>query len=246
MHPTSIYRLLAACLCALSLSSCYSMVHQHVWQRAKVAENAAWVENRRDIPLYSDGKSVYAQGTLGTARGCYEGTAFKLLLPSYGHPSFRPDKATTTPAYFLVEPYTAQDSSAAEILRMEARGETTCAIRPGRVAELPANAKPLRIRGQYENTLFFPRKDIRFRETPESTKTDAHKYYAYPLGVLTAVAVDAPLTVAMNIPLVCAGVFILPYELCVSLSEVCCSQTAPAPAAKMAEEKNPEKESAVP
>ena len=52
--------------------------------------------------------------------------------------------------------------------------------------------------------------------------TDAHKYYAYPLGALTAVAVDAPLTLAGNALLlgagavmtVTAGPVVLIYEAC--------------------------------
>lgn len=52
-------------------------------------------------------------------------------------------------------------------------------------------------------------------------RIDAHKYYAYPLGALTAVAVDAPLSVAGTAATVVAGVVALPIGLTCRLIEAC-------------------------
>ena len=55
-------------------------------------------------------------------------------------------------------------------------------------------------------------------------RTDAHKYYAYPLGALTAVAVDAPLSIAGTAATVAIGVVSLPIGLTYRLVESCTTQ----------------------
>ena len=56
--------------------------------------------------------------------------------------------------------------------------------------------------------------------------TDAHKYYAYPLGAIMAVAVDAPLTIAGNALLVGGAVVALPFSAIYELYDYC-TQNAP-------------------
>ena len=60
-------------------------------------------------------------------------------------------------------------------------------------------------------------------------RTDAHKYYAYPLGALTAVAVDAPLSIAGTAATVAIGVVSLPIGLTYRLVESCTSQETESP-----------------
>ena len=58
--------------------------------------------------------------------------------------------------------------------------------------------------------------------------TDAHKYYAYPLGAITAVAVDAPLTLAGNALLLGGAVVVLPFGGIYAIYDFC-TQNAPEP-----------------
>ncbi len=75
MMPTipGIFATTALCLTALGLSSCYTNIHQHVWQKAKVAKGGEWLDNQNNIELLSDGKHIYAKGNQGNMRGCCKG-----------------------------------------------------------------------------------------------------------------------------------------------------------------------------
>ena len=61
------------------------------------------------------------------------------------------------------------------------------------------------------------------------SRTDAHKYYAYPLGAITAVAVDAPLSIAGTAATVAIGAVSLPIGLTYRLIESCTSQDTESP-----------------
>lgn len=106
--------------------------------------------------------------------------------------------------------------------------QNACRLNPGSVSRLPCPL-PLAPSIKGRTSVSYP---IVHGESLERAciddipyTTDAHKYYAYPLGVLTAVAVDAPLTLAANavalgacavgavIVTPCAGVYDI-YEAC--------------------------------
>ena len=212
----------------MGLSSCYSNIHQYVWQKAKVAEGGEWLDNPNKIDLFSDGKHIYAEGQQGNMRGCCKGAPIGTFLPLHGsgagYAYYAPIKESASPIYYRLSP-----ADAAKVRKAHAGG-TECVqieLRPGQVVPLPSAARPLKVKGT--TTLSYP---IINGESLERAciddipyTTDAHKYYAYPLGVLTAVAVDAPITLATNavalgvgavgaaVALPCGGIFAL-YESC--------------------------------
>ena len=214
----------ALCLAAVGLSSCCSQVHQYIWQKAKVAENAEWFDNKDSIDLFSDGKHVYAKGNRGTVRGCFKRGPIALLIPMHGGPggyaSFAPTNDDTTPIYYRLDA-----DEAREVRKAEATGKRAVHIFPfhREHATLPAHAKALNVKGEALEQMQIDGHPAYDEDVPYTT--DAHKYYAYPLGVLTAVAVDAPLTLATNavtlgvgavgaaVALPCGGIFAL-YESC--------------------------------
>ena len=57
------------CLAAVGLSSCNSTFHKYAWNRAKVIDEAYWVQDEENIELYRVGDTVYAKGFIGPARG---------------------------------------------------------------------------------------------------------------------------------------------------------------------------------
>ena len=185
----------ALCLAAMGLSSCCSQVHQYIWQKAKVAENAEWFDNKDSIDLFSDGKHVYAKGNRGTVRGCFKRGPIALLIPMHGGPggyaSFAPTNDDTTPIYYRLDA-----DEAREVRKAEATGKRAVHIFPfhREHATLPAHAKALNVKGEALEQMQIDGHPAYDEDVPYTT--DAHKYYAYPLGVLTAVAVDAPLTLA--------------------------------------------------
>ena len=219
----------ALCLAAVGLNSCCSQVHQYIWQKAKVAENAEWFDNNNSIDLYSDGKHVYAKGNRGTVRGCFIGGPIALLIPIHGgpggHASFTPTNDDTSPIYYRLDA-----DEVREVRQAEATGKQAVLIFPfhREHATLPAHAKALNVKGETLEKMQIDNHPAYDEDAPYTT--DAHKYYAYPLGALTAVAVDAPLTLATNavslvgcaigaaVALPCGGIFAL-YE--------CCTQNTP-------------------
>lgn len=199
MKRRMLRMLICATACAV-LSSCYTRVHQYVWQKAKVAEGAEWLDDQNNIELFSDGKHIYAKGNQGQMRGCYKHSPYELLVPLHGvggHAYYAPIQATATAIY-----YRLSAADAAKVRKAAATGKKYVNIEPapGQAAPLPAAAKPLKIKGK--TTVSYPMINGESLERADVSEipytTDAHKYYAYPLGVLTAVAVDAPLTLAGN------------------------------------------------
>ena len=59
----------ALCLAAVGLSSCYSTLYKNAWNRAKIIDEAYWVQDEENIELYRVGDTVYAKGFIGPARG---------------------------------------------------------------------------------------------------------------------------------------------------------------------------------
>jgi hypothetical protein len=231
MHLLTIPKIIATttlCLAALGLSSCYTNIHQYVWQKAKVAKGGEWLDNQYNIELFSDGKHIYAKGNQGNMRGCSKGAPFGTFLPLHGsgaaYPYYAPIKESATPIY-----YRLSSADAARVRRAHAADSEYVQIElwSGLATSLPSAARPLKVKGT--TTLSYPiingesLERSRIDDTPYTT--DAHKYYAYPLGVLTAVAVDAPITLATNavalgacavgavIVTPCAGVYAI-YEAC--------------------------------
>lgn len=192
-----LHRLITCAAACAALSSCCSQVHQYIWQKAKVAENAEWFDNKDSIDLFSDGKHVYAKGNRGTVRGCFKRGPIALLIPMHGGPggyaSFAPTNDDTTPIYYRLDA-----DEAREVRKAEAAGKKSVDIFPfyREHATMPAHAKALNVKGEALEQMRIDGHSAYDEDVPYTT--DAHKYYAYPLGVLTAVAVDAPLTLATN------------------------------------------------
>ena len=231
----------AICLAAVGLSSCYTNIHQYVWQKAKVAEGGEWLDHPNKIDLFSDGKHIYAEGKQGKMRGCGKGAPFGSFLPLHGcapaYAYYAPIEESATPVY-----YRLNSADAAKVRKVQENG-TECVsieLQPNLAAALPAAARPLKVKGQ--TSVSYPMMNGESLEraciNDIPFTTDAHKYYAYPLGVLTAVAVDAPLTLATNavvlgcgaiwavVCLPCAGVYAI-YESCTQNAP----DAEPAPAA---------------
>ena len=210
------------CLAAVGLSSCYSTLHKYVWNRAKVAEQAAWFGENNNIALYGDGENVYAKGYIGSARGCFSGYPVNSwgAIPIGGCASLCPDETSATPVFFQLD-----KQYAAYVLQQEAREETRVPIGSSFKRTQPTAVRPLKIRG-YKSGLQVFSVDNAF-STPPIT-TDAHKYYAYPLGVVTLVAVDSPISIALNAPVVCVYIVALPFSGISSLYRAC-TQNTPEP-----------------
>lgn len=213
-----------------------------------MAEGGEWLDNPNKIDLFSDGKHIYAEGKQGKMRGCCKGTPFGPFLPLHGcepaYAYYAPIEESATPVY-----YRLNSADAAKVRKVQENG-TECVpleLRPGLAAPLPVAARPLKVKGR--TSVSYPMIN---GESPERAcindipfTIDAHKYYAYPLGVLTAVAVDAPLTLATNavvlgvsaigavVGLPCAGVYDI-YESCTqnaSDSKPTPESTTPSPVA---------------
>ena len=231
MMKTIFHRILtttALCLAAVVLSSCYSNIHQYVWQKAKVAEGGEWLDDQNSMELFSEGTHIYAKVNQGKMRGCCKGAPIGTFLPLHGsgagYAYYAPIKESATPIY-----YRLSSADAARVRRAHAAGSEYVQIElwAGLATSLPSAARPLTVKGT--TTLSYPiingesLERARIDDIPYTT--DAHKYYAYPLGVLTAVAVDAPITLATNavalgvgavgaaVALPCAGVYAV-YESC--------------------------------
>lgn len=202
---------LACILCALSLNSCISTVHQYVWRKAKVTNDARWLEQSNNIELYQVGDTYYAKGYRGQARGCQSGLPFSVLL-SHGGPSmtFTPTGKHTEEVYFEQPAYIAREISQALKEQKTEIPVLTISIHTP-LTRLPEHAERLSIKGVCP---------CRIMHTDDyKIGTDAHRYYAYPLGALLAVTVDAPLSILQTATLVTAGALMAPITLPVTLGQ---------------------------
>lgn len=208
---TIYHRILAAtalCLAALGLSSCYSTIYRYAWDRARIIDEAYWVQDSDNIELYRVGDTVYAKAFLGPARGehkdAWRGNMLCLRGGSYS--CYTPIAERSKPVYIrLISSYSEHKS---ELQKNRQKNPecyrddvfhvwwSTPECSPY-LTSLPAGAIRLKERGEYDHYIS--------ESNGYKPHTDAHKYYAYPLGGITAVAVDAPLTLAGNALLLAAG-----------------------------------------
>ena len=217
------------CLAAVGLSSCYSTLHKYAWNRAKVIDEAYWVQDENNIELYRAGNTVYAKVFVGAARGdlkygwkgnmlCLRGGSYSCYTPipekskavyvqlSESYPKLRAEMQQNRRKY----PELYQDDSFhVSWWRPE--------LSPYQLS-LPAGAVRLTERGEGDHIIG--------EYKGYKPHTDAHKYYAYPLGALVAVAVDAPLTIAGNTLLVGGAVVVVPFSCLYELYKLC-TQNAP-------------------
>ena len=204
--------LLLTCIC---FSSCYTTVHQYFWQRAKVAESAWWVQDSENIELYRVGDAFYAKGYHGRARGCYKGSPFNNVVHPHGmggFTTFCPIDSTGTPVYFRVEDYSRDNileamtaGKPSAIISLQNAGEAN-------LTQLPPTAQLIPVRGKHTGSITTTPGSFN-NDGKDVYTTDDHKYYAYPLGALTAVVVDAPLTTACNAAVLGGAVAALPASL---------------------------------
>lgn len=220
----------ALCLAAVGMSSCVTTVHRYVWNRAKIVDEAYWVEDAENIELYRVGNTVYAKGFIGPARGGQTLDDIPAKLPALRGGAtvcFNPIREQSRPVYIKVtDTYTELQGGHAETRMKMENGHS---VQPsGEVflvswfspesnpclSQLPAGAVRLTERGWAAHSNIG-------RWSANTAHTDAHKYYAYPLGTLIAVGVDVPLSLAGNalllggavVALPCAGVYAI-YESC--------------------------------
>lgn len=217
MNSRTIH-LFTAALCAMGLSGCYTQLHQYAWQRAKVVDEA-WFQPA-EPELYQAGSRFYTRAYHGPGRGCYGGYPFHwVMLRGTGMATFCPDEEEMETVYLplteqsAAEVQSALDKGADYVIRLEIRADSG-----GDLKQLPATARLLPVKAFHSLGVTADRTLKNHRMHP---RTDAHKYYAYPLGALTAVAVDAPLSIAGTAVTVAAGVAALPIGLTCRLIEAC-------------------------
>ena len=215
---TRIFRLLTAALCALGLSGCYTQLHQYAWQRAKVVDEA-WFQPA-EPELYQVGNKFYTRAYHGSGRGCYAGYPFHwVMLRGTGMATFCPDEEKLETVYLPLTEQSAADvqnsldKGAPYVTHVEIRIDSG-----GDLKQLPESGRLLPVKAFLSLGVTADRTLKNHRMHP---RTDAHKYYAYPLGALTAVAVDAPLSIAGTAATVAAGVAALPIGLTYRLIEAC-------------------------
>ncbi len=213
----------------MGLSSCYSSLHKYVWNRAEIIDEAYWVQDEENIELYRVGDTVYAKVFVGPARGDFsDGLRGDLLCVRGGaYSCYTPVLKDSKPVYIqLNESYSELRADLLQSRRENPslyRADTFHIYwwRPERtpyLTSLPSGAVRLEVRGHGDHSIS--------ESNGYESHTDAHKYYAYPLGAIMAVAVDAPLTIAGNALLVGGAVVGLPFIGIINCYE---SQTQNAP-----------------
>lgn len=220
----------ALCLVAMGLSSCVTTVHRYVWNRARIVEEAYWVEDTENIELYRAGDTVYAKGFIGPARGGQETDdipARALFVHGGAGPCFKPIKEQGSPVYIQVSGSYAKLRERAAFLHASDSGDKADEVLYVHwnsatywpcLTELPAGAVRLSERGHGSNDIGWRYGDV--------AHTDAHQYYAYPLGALIALGVDVPLSLAGNVLLLGGAVVAIPCAGVYAAYEVC-TQNAP-------------------
>ena len=229
----------ALCLAAVGLSSCYSSLHKYVWNRAEVIDEAYWIQDEKNIELYRVGDTVYAKVFVGPARGDFsDGLRGNLLCVRGGaYSCYTPIPESSKPVYVEVR---MSYSDLKEDLQQSRRKFPnlyhddafhvwwgTPSSSPY-LTTLPASAVRLKERGYGDHYIT--------ESEGYEPHTDAHKYYAYPLGAITAVAIDAPLTLAGNALLLGGAVVGLPFMGIINCYE---SQTQNAPEATTSSHNKP-------
>ncbi len=196
---------LLALACVLFLSSCYTTVHRAVWNHAEVIDEVYWVEDEDNIEIYRVGEKCYVKGFMGPARG---GVEADLPIGLYGLDGcnrivFTPIKSKAKTVYIRL------NSTASEIkerARNAKKWKYRAAVdwskpKPTEcLTELPHNA----VRMNEKMTILDNEISLLNGYT---SRRDAHRYYADPLGAAILVAVDVPLTIVGNVMFVsCSAV----------------------------------------
>ncbi len=208
MNRTHLHIILA-CLFCCCMSSCHSSFCRYAWDRGTVAEGT-WILSPDEAELYQVGNEVYVKGEKGLVRGCQkEFPPFHFLggnLSSYEQYTIENEVNTTV--YFKVH-----DTAAQRILNEGYRVYWLADDRKTMLTELPPDATLLEQRGT--------RKERKFRRAnirrSGVSRPDAHALYYYPLGLATAVIVDIPCTISLNVAGAVAGLLSLPYYIYESL-----------------------------
>ena len=170
----------------LLLSSCSCNLHKHILYRGYVNDRVVSYDGK--APLYQVGNRVYAQGIVGPARGCgkydYNSTFIKYCI----------DTDSATPIYLPISL-----RSSREILRGETHLNGVWDDKREPLTTLPANAKKLK-----------SRHICGLLREEGTSRLDAHALYAFPLGALTAVGIDLPVTIIMKTCTAAAVIVALP------------------------------------
>ena len=188
----------AICLALLGLSSCISQNCQIIWRGAYEIDKVWWIEGTGDdiTPIYLCNGAYYALGKMGPAKGALStsGTPFEPLDEDYWP---IPEKEET--AYLRLDGESAQLVQAAlQENEQPAQGVRVAFSRDAsqHLKTLPQGARRLSVAanaregrwGLYTAT----------EKLEDSAHSTSEKYWRYPLSVLTAVAIDAPLTLLGN------------------------------------------------
>lgn len=198
--------LLLLALLSFTLNSCYSSVCLYTWNRAKVAE-ATWIPEPDAAELYRVGENVYVKGCRGKVRGCQEGEPFHSLLGHDSISTWEPISDENETVYLKVRDDIAKRIRTGGIYVLEHRGDYILTDLPAHAELLPGKGKLKQVKTRYQH------RRLREPRLCSSPRADAHAFYAYPVGALTAVVVDVPCTVVMNAGALVAGTLYLPYYL---------------------------------
>ena len=205
MNRTHLHIILA-CLFCCCMSSCHSSFCRYAWDRGTVAEGT-WILSPDEAELYQVGNEVYVKGEKGLVRGCQnEFPPFHFLGRKLisTQEAYTIENEVNTPVYFKVA-----DSAAQRILNSKWRVYWLADNRKTMLTELPPEATLLDKKGTRR-----PSKIRRINIKPcGASRPDAHALYYYPLGLATAVVVDIPCTISLNIAGAVGAVLYFPYYL---------------------------------
>ena len=205
MMVRTLLLMLLILLC-LTLSSCYSSVCLYIWNRAETAE-ATWVPEPDAAELYRVGENVYVKGLRGKVRGCQQGKPFHSLLGHDSISTWEPASNENEIVWLKVRDDIAKGIRTGGVYVLEHKGEHILTVLPAHAERLPGKGRMKQAKTRYQH--------CRIREPQLCTRPrpDAHAFYAYPAGVLTALIVDVPCTIAMNAGALVIGTLYLPYYL---------------------------------
>ncbi len=199
----AFFQFLVLSLLCCCLNSCYSSYCRYIWDRGNVAE-ATWVLQPDAAELYQVGEDVYVKGARGKVRGCQKD--FPPFRTIWGNipcsETYAPEEGENETVYLKVE-----------FLNKNSGKYRFADERQTILTELPPEARLIDARGHRPGSKVF-RPNIQLCTQPQA---DAHALYAYPLGVATALVVDAPCTIVLNIGATAAAILYLPYYIYESL-----------------------------
>lgn len=216
MKRSFITWLLVGSLACGALSSCVTTVHRYVWNRAQIVDEVFWVDDPQNVQLYRVDNAYYAKGYIGPARGAqttHDVPGFVIGLHGGSGLCFYPIKEQGRPVYFRVSEF-GNKPGEMHIAEAREKGKKLhlCAYTPAPhnyIAELPSHAVAVTEPG------CIMAEDIYRGDASAPARIDAHAWYAYPVGALLAVAVDAPLTAIGNAALAAVASVTVPLSAAV-------------------------------